>query len=601
MIQEEAEFANKPSESQADPSLVYSEATTDIFDDIGAKKNSEPPLKSLLSPLTTQDGAALESSSNADTSALDGASSKSSTWWKNKKKKMKLKMPKMIKNVLTPRKFAKSTPKSLAYEDELDKFSTDKNEEDIPSGLEEEEDIFEGLEDDTISKLVREASKPKEGPTPKMDDLNSLTSMFNPYFNRSGTVLDGAEILDDVNSDITSSVLGGNGPVKQQIETDQPNALESAEAKEVSTESVVKSKDQNYTAATTVEPNTPSGIDTAEIDDYSDSSESDFDPSNETPGSMFMNLGCGFVDTFATGMCTFGSDPTSEDHPEDENDETLIVSADTANSSKLTDLEKRVWEDWDKRDSTLKTWDEEGAVGKQAELNHKREVARGKLLEIASSAISSQMQNESELDEEDSGKSPEAVGLSTVVEPSEIASNPILLSLGQMSLIEKFSKQLAMNGVGVLKLNRRKQWQVRYFTISKELIALTAHEQKCKTGDVAQCPKALLWLKQFDRNNGGYAVTNIDKSGHGGMLFVDLVDVTVTNIEDTQNPIPKKLMNTFKNSVSLSMHFEMDGQNRSVEFRCKDNDEAQFMCTCMKGIRDLLKQERSLRLEMKSD
>ena len=211
------------------------------------------------------------------------------------------------------------------------------------------------------------------------------------------------------------------------------------------------------------------------------------------------------------------------------------------------------------------------------------------------------MQNESELDGEDSGKSPEAVGLSTVVEPSEIASNPILLSLGQMSLIEKFSKQLAMNGVGVLKLNRRKQWQVRYFTISKELIALTAHEQKCKTGDVAQCPKALLWLKQFDPKNGGYAATNIDKSGHGGMLFVDLVDVTVTNKEDTQNPIPRKLMNTFKNSVSLSMHFEMDGQNRSIEFRCKDNDEAQFMCTCMKGIRDLLKQERSLRLEMKSD
>ena len=109
------------------------------------------------------------------------------------------------------------------------------------------------------------------------------------------------------------------------------------------------------------------------------------------------------------------------------------------------------------------------------------------------------------------------------------------------------------------------------------------------------------WSHKIDRNNGGYAVTNIDKSGHGGMLFVDLVDVTVTNIEDTQNPIPKKLMNTFKNSVSLSMHFEMDGQNRSVEFRCKDNDEAQFMCTCMKGIRDLLKQERSLRLEMKSD
>lgn len=166
--------------------------------------------------------------------------------------------------------------------------------------------------------------------------------------------------------------------------------------------------------------------------------------------------------------------------------------------------------------------------------------------------------------------------------------------------MEKFSKQLTAVGVQVLKLNTRKQWQTRYFTVSNEQIALSAHESISKTGEIAQCPKALLWLKKFNPKTGGYGIINIDKNGHGGMLLVDLVDIQVSDRKDDmlENSIPKKLMDKFKDSVLVTLKYKMSGFLRSIEFRCKDNDEAQFLCTCMRVIRDLLRRERSLRQKL---
>jgi hypothetical protein len=163
--------------------------------------------------------------------------------------------------------------------------------------------------------------------------------------------------------------------------------------------------------------------------------------------------------------------------------------------------------------------------------------------------------------------------------------------------MEKFSKQLTALGVEVLKLNRRNQWQVRFFTVSKEQIALSAHEAISKTGELAYCPKALLWLKKFNPKNGGYGISNIDKDGHGGMLLVDLVEIQVSDgkADMVAHPLPKKLIEKFKNSVLVTLQYKMNGLLRSIEFRCKDNDEAQFLCTCMRVIRDLLRRERSLR------
>jgi hypothetical protein len=275
---------------------------------------------------------------------------------------------------------------------------------------------------------------------------------------------------------------------------------------------------------------------------------------------------------------------------------------------------------------------------KKKEHDKKREVARVNLLDIASSALSSQQtmdytedcSSESSGSGGSSGESGESGMTGSTTEnghgstntesyysvtdsnfvldaasseekeksAKQSATTPILLSFSQRSLIEKFSKQLATNGVEVLKLNRRKRWQAWYFTVSKEQIALIAHEAKSKSREVTQCPKALLWLKKFNSKSAGYGITTINKNGHGGMLLVDLVNVHVSTAAAEQ-PIPKRLLDKYRNSVLVTLDYIMDGGKRSVEFRCKDNDEAQFLCICMRVVRDLLKREEALLQKMK--
>lgn len=172
------------------------------------------------------------------------------------------------------------------------------------------------------------------------------------------------------------------------------------------------------------------------------------------------------------------------------------------------------------------------------------------------------------------------------------------LSNNQRSLVEKFSKHLSNDGVEVLKLNTKKQWQVRYFTISKEQVALTAHEALKPSGDVAQCPKALLWVKKFSPKST-YGLANVDKYGHGGMMLASLVNIHVDSGVEQKTPIPKKMQDKFKKAVTVTLEYNFDGNVKAVEFLCHDNDQAQFLCTCIRVSRDLLKREESLRLRLK--
>ena len=82
--------------------------------------------------------------------------------------------------------------------------------------------------------------------------------------------------------------------------------------------------------------------------------------------------------------------------------------------------------------------------------------------------------------------------------------------------------------------------------------------------------------------------------------MVDLVDIEVSDRKDDMiaNPIPKKLLDGFDKSVLVTLKYKMHGVLRSIEFRCRDNDEAHFLCTCMRVIRDLLRRERSLRQKL---
>ena len=105
-------------------------------------------------------------------------------------------------------------------------------------------------------------------------------------------------------------------------------------------------------------------------------------------------------------------------------------------------------------------------------------------------------------------------------------AGPILLSFSQRSLMEKFSsKQLTFVGVEVLTQAEPSQTVAdTIFHCIQRAIALSPHEAISKTGELAHCPKVLLWLKKFNPKTGGYGITNIDKDGHGGMLLVDHVD-----------------------------------------------------------------------------
>jgi hypothetical protein len=478
---------------------------------------------------------------------------------------------------------------------------------------------------------------------------------------RSGTEVVEQE-MEHVNSDITSSVLGAPLQKKQP----QPMPMKT-EAEEDRFEKTPKSKtSKNMPTSTKSKAKTPK-IDNQSVTDKSAFSkgkdtildgtafadetlldeatratsafqESTSEDKGEEPESMFMGLGCGLADAFAvvSKVCNFGKDDEEPEVKtmEDMDEVVTYVSNDATNnsSSHLTELEKRVWNEWDKLDSAFtkagKTPNSEKSKDKH---ETKREVARGKLLEIANSAISSQMSKECEQsgasisystgtssDSADTGNSSGITGSSSseghtasegsrsnfsgsdgVSETSKPTTTPILLSFSQRSLIEKFSKQLSQYGVEVLKLNRRMQWQARYFAVSKEQIALIAHEANTKSGaEVAQCPKALLWLKKFSSKSGGYSLTNIDKNGHGGMLLVNLKDIQVSaDHQDLKTPLPKKLADKFKDSVMVALEYEFKGEQRRIEFRCKDNDEAQFLSTCMRVIRDLLKREQALRLK----
>jgi len=521
------------------------------------------------------------------------------------------------------------------------------------------------------------------------------------YLNdRFGMVVDGSEVVHNVNSDITSSLIGGpiSGPSpfqKAMNEAATTRLLEfgdkanETEASDTFLESDFLIEDEGESFTLLMEETDTSfverkfseplseGIPEPKEEEQMEMLEEKEEEDKQT-NCMFLNFGCGFTDPCSgfASLCT----PANKTEYDDVGEETIIGDMDgdkdyisVSSRSQLTSLEKKVWNEWDRLNETVLSPKKTGKIGdKKEDYERKRETARDKLLDIASTALSSQMSiksgkstlidddqctkstitedhaisasgstesfftketesgasgNSSAIESADSmgSSSQESThGYSTsyssgdesdeVSEDPSHSSNvkntsttmmtptagPILLSFSQRSLMEKFSKQLTAVGVQVLKLNTRKQWQTRFFTVSTEQIALSAHEAISKTGEIAQCPKALLWLKKFSPKNGGYGIINIDKNGHGGMLLVDLVDIQVSDRKDDMvgNPIPKKLMDKFENSVLVTLMYKMKGILRSIEFRCRDNDEAQFLCTCMRVIRDLLRRERSLRQKL---
>jgi hypothetical protein len=562
-----------------------------------------------------------------------------------------------------------------------------------------------------MNGMLHSGAVKKPPNTPSQQHNRTRSSPSTPVMNlaslypndRSGMIVNESDVVHNVNSDITSSLIGGpvsgQSPLKKAMR-EASKLIEFGNQEDNEKEVFVEMPESQYvkeetgesftllmeeTDTSLVEQKAPESSNDGEFEpkeeETADAPEVEDEEEDKRVGSMFLNFGCGLVDPCSgfVSLCTQG---IKVDDDADDAVEEIVVGSDDGekdsgsigSSSHLTTLEKKVWNEWDRLNDGVKSpnnTNKSTNEDKKDDYDMKREAARDKLLDIANTAISSQVSmksGKSTLIEDDqctkttmsegctvsaSGSTESESGFTketesgasgsgnsfgnsltsgsfshdssrgtyssasySSVEESDAISDdrsrcsntkaitptagPILLSFSQRSLMEKFSKQLTAVGVQVLKLNTRKQWQTRYFTVSTEQIALSAHEAISKTGEIAQCPKALLWVKKFNPKNGGYNIINIDKNGHGGMLLVDLVDIQVSDRKDDMqgNPIPKKLQDAFENSVLVTLKYKMRGILRSIEFRCRDNDEAQFLCTCMRVIRDLLRRERSLRQKL---
>ncbi|KAG7353527.1 hypothetical protein IV203_002882 [Nitzschia inconspicua] len=715
------------------------------------KEENEPLFKSILPPIQTDEDEEA-SATDKGTSLLTPSSRKSGgAPWKGGN--FGKRVGDAIKNVLakaSPRAIPSLTPSGHG------KGAKQQDSRSLFSSVDDDDDIFGGLEDDntvenknacTAPKTPKDTAKTpkqrnskaankspntpssKNGKTPKNEigfanafkmpshilppkkqNRKSSSPSGDPasmYSDRSGTVVDESEVLH-VHSDITSSLIGGpvstppnpsKSSTSEKIKKDGINVDEKAEKLDKRSSPTSKSKSSRKSKSsksTKSDKKNASGRKApkskTEVTQETRAEEV-LRAEEEKPGAFtFMRLSCGGLGDLSSGFAGLCSQNKADDLVDLEGDDDIKDYQSVSSHSRLTDLEKKVWSEWDRLNgSVIGGGMEDGdpkiterapekasekevrekleSKEKKEDHEKKREAARDKLLDIASTALSSHLSGKTgtstNLDGGDQGTLPttdnivsasassdsgvtkdtgsgasgasasasgtesgNSAGFSSqesthgssteyssgvesdfvsedqsnscssqTAAPSTASTGPILLSFSQRSLMEKFSKQLTAVGVEVLKLNRRKQWQTRYFTVSKEQIALSAHEAISQTGELAHCPKALLWLKKFNPKNGGYGITNIDKDGHGGMLLVDLVEIQVSDAksESLENPLPKKLMEKFKESVLVTLRYKMNGMMRSIEFRSKDNDEAQFLCTCMRVIRDLLRRERSLR------
>jgi len=267
--------------------------------------------------------------------------------------------------------------------------------------------------------------------------------------------------------------------------------------------------------------------------------------------------------------------------------------------STLNDYEQKVWDEWDRQDS------EAGSKGGtqaentvSTEVMERRENAHRKLVEIAESAKSASASGSERVHELSTEETPsslentESTDESSDEEPKESAMTPRspAFSVSQRRILEKFSSTLKHNGMEVLKLNRDKKWQTRYLVVSKEVLWLNDAEVNAHSGDRGQCPYGILWTKRFNPMKE-YSISAIDRHGHGGVHFAQLVKVSATGRSDLGHPLNKKQQEKFKESVAISVDFTLNGSPKSVVLLCRTTDAAHFLCTGLRVIMDVLKRE----------
>jgi hypothetical protein len=288
-------------------------------------------------------------------------------------------------------------------------------------------------------------------------------------------------------------------------------------------------------------------------------------------------------------------------------------SASDPAASALTEGERRVWSEWDNRDQLSATQEtashHSGLTGlltedppqrKEAHRN-RREEARKKLLKHAERAMAL-LSSKKDGDAPQKPNSPVEVKKDLAVDTSvkeQTRRNPLAtlaspndqsmfsaLSYNERSVLEKFSTTLRNEGIEVLKLNRRNKWQTRFLTVSHEVTWLNTQAAEAAIG---QCPKALLWLKQF--KGSSYGISNLKKQGRGGFLFAKLQSVETTATTSSSH-IPKRLKALFEENACVSLEYSFEGGRRSLTLCFKNTQDAKTFCAAMKIIKDVIEREQ---------
>jgi len=311
-----------------------------------------------------------------------------------------------------------------------------------------------------------------------------------------------------------------------------------------------------------------------------------------------------------------------------EDESTYDTMGDSIRSSNvsLSEKERRVWDEWDKKDSqshttgfdtstrvdssadmeeSMETFNSnadtrtEYTEDKEANYLERRAHAHEKLLMHAYAALSMPPQigcyekgtkviHNNECETEFFNKRANAVEKN--LDPdignksNKLVQGNFKSTVLQKQILEKFLITLRNNGIEVSKLNRDNKWQTRYLTVSKEGSWLCHSDGN--SGDRAYFPLAILWVKKFSTKE--YSISNIDKQGKGGIILTQL---TCSEELDAQNLVcssAKKQNSKFADSVIVKLHSKIDGENRCVTFRCSKESSTTIITGC-NAIIDVLK------------
>lgn len=297
---------------------------------------------------------------------------------------------------------------------------------------------------------------------------------------------------------------------------------------------------------------------------------------------------------------------------------TINTVGDTVALVGLTEEERRVWDDWDRKDVESPPPENLDASGfidshkfeaehveenrRKNENDERRVKAHEKLkLQVISAKVNkSEKAMEDAVDDEGESNQKDAVeSTPTLTKKDSVNSTPPSslpigrqeVTVAEQQFLEKFTSVLKGKGLEVLKVNRNKKWESRYLSLSKEVSWISQSNSVNSSGDRLHVPRGLLWMKKFSTKPKDQSVKAIDKQGKGGILFSKLISTAITQESEKVAQLPKKYKDgKFKNSVLVTLiGVDGAGVSRTVIFHCISRGDAKLLCSGCNLIAEMLK------------